>query len=376
MFAPLLLPIFGLLIYLWRLYGNWQRLITGIKVSLVLLAILLFLTATLTALLALGAVFEGVNAQAAIQTNAFLSSLRAPGFQELISEGIARRLHTPGTLLTLMPIMIMVIALLWPQSIARSVDTDLQTFSKAHTFALLLTLLGAALVLIPEFFYLRDFFGYRINTIFKFYFLAWVVWSVAAAFGMIVVWSRVNGISGAVFKTISITVLMLALLYPVMGLWSKTNAFNPRQWGLDGTAYLMRRKPDEAAAMQWLREAPIGIVAESVGGSYSAHARYATHSGQPTVLGWVGHEQQWRGGFDQIGSREDDIARLYCSRDWRETRSILKQYDIRYIVVGRLERVTYVPGSRSCATGLNEAKFTHHLTPVFQQGNISIYEVP
>jgi YYY domain-containing protein len=376
MFAPLLLPIFGLLIYLWRLYGNTRRLITGIKVSLILLAILLMVTVTLTALLTVGAVFEGVNAKAAIQANTFLHSLKAPGFQELISEGIARRLHTPGTLLTLMPIMIMVIALLWPQRTAQSMDRDLQSFSNADSFALMLTLLGVALVLIPEFFYLRDFFGYRINTIFKFYFLAWIVWSVAAAYGVIVVWSRVNGISGVIFKTISFTVLMLALLYPAMGLWSKTNAFNPRHWELDGTKHLIRRDPDEAAAMQWLREAPIGIVAESVGGSYSAHARFATHSGQPTVLGWVGHEQQWRGGFDKIGSREDDIARLYCSRDWRETRSILKQYDIRYIVVGGLERKTYVPASRSCVTGLNEAKFSLHLTPAFQQGNISIYEVP
>jgi uncharacterized membrane protein len=161
-----------------------------------------------------------------------------------------------------------------------------------------------------------------------------------------------------------------------MGIWLKTNAFNPRQWELDGTTFLTRRNPDEAAAIQWLLEAPVGIMAESIGGSYTAHARFATHSGQPTVLGWVGHEQQWRGGFKEIGSREDDITRLYCSSNWLETRSIMKQYDIRYIVVGKLERTTYMPAKRSCPTGLNEAKFIHYLTLAFQQGEISIYETP
>jgi YYY domain-containing protein len=373
-FAPLLIPIFGLLIYLWKKYGDRLRLVTGFKVSLVLLSALLLVMIVLTALLARGALIEGENGQIYAITKAYLDSLQAPGLKEAISEGIARRISTPGTLLTILPIIITVTALLWPRHPDRSATTVLQAFSKAHTFALLLTLMGAVLVLIPEFFYLRDFFGYRINTIFKLYFMAWVLWSVAAAYGLIVVWKNVKGISGAIFKTISISVLVLALLYPIMSIWSRTNAFNPRQWELDGTAHLKRRNQDEAAAINWLQEAPVGIVAESIGRSYSKHARFSTHSGHPTVLGWIGHERQWRGGFEEMGSREDDIARLFCSRDWQETHTILKRYGIRYIVVGSLERTTYKPGTRSCKTGLNEKKFIKHLTPVFQQGKITIYE--
>jgi hypothetical protein len=55
--------------------------------------------------------------------------------------------------------------------------------SSADLFALLLILLGALLVLFPELFYLRDQFGWRINTIFKFYYQAWLLWGVAAAYG-------------------------------------------------------------------------------------------------------------------------------------------------------------------------------------------------
>jgi uncharacterized membrane protein len=145
---------------------------------------------------------------------------------------------------------------------------------------------------------------------------------------------------------------------------------------LDGTAHITRYNPDEAAAMQWLWRAPLAVVAESVGGSYSVHARMSTHSGQPTVLGWVGHEHQWRGGFDEMGSREGDISRLYCAANWPEAQSIIDQYGIRYIVIGNLERSTYAAGSLNCPSGLSEGKFQRYLEPAFQQGSVTIYEVP
>ena len=36
----------------------------------------------------------------------------------------------------------------------------------------------------PEFLYLKDNFGVRINTVFKFYYQAWALWSLAAAYGV------------------------------------------------------------------------------------------------------------------------------------------------------------------------------------------------
>ena len=67
-------------------------------------------------------------------------------------------------------------------------------------------------------------------------------------------------------------------------------------WTLDGADYRYRDNSDEMSAIEWLRTAPYGIVAEAIGGSYSEYARVSTYSGQPTVLGWQGHESQWRGG--------------------------------------------------------------------------------
>jgi uncharacterized membrane protein len=100
----------------------------------------------------------------------------------------------------------------------------------------------------------------------------------------------------------------------------------------------------------------------------------ASYSGQPTVLGWDFHEVQWRGGSEEIGSRRGDIERLYCTRNWQEAQEILNQYDIRYIVVGDLERSAYAANESSCPTGVNEGKFTRYLEAVFTQGTMTIYE--
>ena len=116
---------------------------------------------------------------------------------------------------------------------------------------------------------------------------------------------------------------------------------------------------------------------KSVGGSYSAHARMSTHSGQPTVLGWVGHEHQWRGGFEEMGHAEKSISLVFiCAANWLEIQPIIDQYDIQYIVIGNLERTTYAAGSANCPSGLSEGKFQRYLEPVFQQGSVTIYQIP
>lgn len=90
------------------------------------------------------------------------------------------------------------------------------------------------------------------------------------------------------------------------------------------------------------------------------------YTGLQTVLGWPGHEAQWRGSYTPQGSRREDITRLYTTVRWEEAQAIIQQYNIRYIFIGSLERI--IPA--------NEEKFTLFLKPVFQKGNTIIYEVP
>jgi uncharacterized membrane protein len=184
----------------------------------------------------------------------------------------------------------------------------------------------------------------------------------------------------------------MALVYPVLGLLTKTNNFqipaykdalkaareggdpSPSQtaaqvWTLDGGAFFDRVYPDDMAAAAWLRNAPYGVIVEAskLDASYSDFSRFSTYSGLPTVLGWPMHEGQWRGTYVPQGTRQDDIRLLYETSNWEEAQAILSQYGIRYVCIGTLERNTY---------HLNESKFQIHLTPDFQQGQVVIYEVP
>lgn len=238
-------------------------------------------------------------------------------------------------------------------------------------FVLLVVLLGTLLVLTPEFIFLRDQFFYRINTIFKFYFQAWQLWGIAASYGAAVLLLKLRRVWGVIFRLGFLALMVMALTYPVLGFWDKTHGFNPPGGlTLDGGAYVRNSSPAEWAAIQWLQNAPLAVMVEALPlpgdyGDYSEYSRVSEYSGQPTVLGWVGHELQWRGGGTEIGTRQTDIQQLYATNDWNTAQAILNKYDIRYVYLGSRERSTY---------HLNETKFKRFLTPVFQQGDVVIYE--
>ncbi|MHB1355163.1 MAG: DUF2298 domain-containing protein [Anaerolineae bacterium] len=244
----------------------------------------------------------------------------------------------------------------------------------SRLFALLLTLLGFGLTLVVELIFLRDTFGTRMNTVFKFYYQAWVLLGLAAVFGLYLLverwraantWEKVR--QGVWLGTLGL-VLAGGLLYTVMSTISKVNAFTGSPT-LDGTRFLVDQAPDDAAAIAWLNaNAPLGaVLVEASGDQYSEYNRLSAYSGIPTLLGWGGHELQWRGSYDIPSVREKDIITIYSSTDLAVTRDLLQQYEVTYVVLGPLERKKYGLGS------ISEIKFDQLLTRVYQRGAIIIY---
>jgi uncharacterized membrane protein len=276
-----------------------------------------------------------------------------------LADTMLRRLRYIGGLLTLLGLLIPALSFLF-----RSDKND------SSSFILLMVGLAVLLILGPDFLYLRDNFGYRINTVFKFYYQAWILLSLAAAFGLAVMWSRLRGLSSTIFTIVMILVIGAGLVYPAFALPNKTDNFkadHPEQRTLNGEAYLASSMPDDYQAIQFMKQLDQGVVAEAAKEtSYSEYARISTFTGLPAVLGWPNHENQWRDHALQ-GSRLEDMQTLYTSPDWVTTEDIIKRYNIRYIVVGNLERQTYQ---------VNEEKFNRFLKPIFQQGSITVYEVP
>lgn len=344
MWGTLFLPLFAYLTYLWRTRtaADWRAgAYTALGIVLVLLV----------AMFALGLIAWRLRPELVLP----IVQAQGRDVAGFIQDSMLRRLSYIGGLLTLLALLIPAVAFLFRSEMGSS------------SFVLLMIALGALLIIGPDFLYLRDNFGTRINTIFKFYYQAWIVLSLAAAYGVIVLFNRLRNAALAAFSALFALVLVVGLTYPVLSLPDKTNNFNPPfGYTLDDFDRVGRENPDEAAAIEWLRSAPDGVVAEAVGGAYSSYARISIYTGLPTVLGWGNHEGQWRDPALQ-GSRESDIETLYTINDWGTTQQIIDRYGIRYVYVGNLERSTY---------RVNEEKFNRFLNLVFQQGGVSIYEVP
>jgi len=204
------------------------------------------------------------------------------------------------------------------------------------------------------------------NTVFKFYFSAWILWGLAAAFACVELWPRRFRFP-EVAKALVLVPLGLGLVYPLTATGTKTNGFDPIGGRtLDGSDYLAGQSAADYDAIQWInRSLPEGVVAEAIGGSYSQYARVSTHTGLPTVLGWGGHEVQWRGNADLQGSRQGDIQRLYETTNWDEAADLLDKYGIDYVYVGPLEVSTY--------PRLNEDKFDAFMDKIFDNGMVRIY---
>ena len=344
MWGTLFIPLFAYLLYMWRSRkpADWRAgLFAGLGIVVVLL-ILMFAIGLIAWRLRPDLVQPILDGQG-----------RTAGV--FIADSLARRLSYIGGLFTLLALLITALAFLF------------RSDRHSPAFVLLLITLGTLLILGPDFLYLRDNFGYRINTIFKFYYQAWIVLSLAAAYGVAVLLNRLRGVASVVFRLVFVLVLIAGLTYPVLSVLNKTNGFNPPfGFTLDDFDRVQRENPDEAAAIRWLQSAPDGIVAEAVGGPYSNYARMSIYTGLPTVLGWGNHEGQWRDQSLQ-GSRQQDIESLYTSNDWAVTQEIIDRYNIRYIYVGNLERNTY---------RVNEEKLNSFLRPVFRQGSATVYEAP
>lgn len=384
MFGVLLVPIFfGVLaVYqnsLTRIpftkgIRNSVFLILGFWIAMLLFGLLIVITQGFAAGVFSGK-FEALISSAAGQ---FFSLQGSASLRDLLLDSTIKRIIAPGGWLTIAALLALIWAgILWLRKSEHTVEYPASTnhhhgdghliSSDSFPFVLLLIAVGTGLTLFPEFFYLRDQFGWRMNTIFKFYYQTWILWSMAAAVCCYLIWHYSKNTIRWIGSLLVMVSIFAGLLYPYFGMYFRFRNLDSRNITLDGNAHITAENPDEVEAINFLRAAPYGIVAEAIGGSYSGYARISTQTGLVTVLGWPGHESQWRGGAKEIGSREDDIKRLYQSKDWQETLGILQKYNIRYIYLGGMEKNLY---------RVNEAKFQTFLIPAFRNKSVVIYEIP
>jgi YYY domain-containing protein len=246
---------------------------------------------------------------------------------------------------------------------AASVERSLTSVSG---FVLLLLATGALLVLGVELVYIKDHFGTRMNTVFKFYFQAWILWSIGGAYAL-ATFIRRGGAGRSVAVAVAAILICAGLIYPTLAI-PKRAGEQGDEVTLDGATYLARGRAGDYAAIAWLNEhvSDAPVILEAPGGGYVYEGRVSAHTGLPTVLGWAGHEHQWRGSYDEQSRRQADIETMYSSVDVEEVLTLLDKYDIRYVYVGPLERERYP------VEGL--AKFAGMMDTVYESGGVVIYK--
>ena len=267
----------------------------------------------------------------------------------------------------------------------------------ATAFPLLLAALAFYLMVGTELFYNVDRFGggfRRMNTVFKTYYQAWLLLGIVGSYGLYYLWAARSSVQwslrlgrfavgpiltarflrgGRFLWAGAVAVLLVAsFYYPVGAVLDRTGILREGHTlddnTLDGLAFLQQSAPGEYAAIRWLRDdAPWGRMVEAVGDDYSEFARISSSTGLPTVLGWKGHELQWRNSSAPFEGREDDVRAIYSSGDPLEVRRLLEAYGVRYVYLGSRERRTY--------GGENLVDFGEFLRTAFEQDGVIVYEM-
>ena len=230
-------------------------------------------------------------------------------------------------------------------------------------FATVLAVLGLGLIIGSEFLFIRDFFNNRGNTVFKLYYQAWILLAAASAFAVYYWLSTIQSRTGwratfsYVWAAAFVLLLIGSLYYPLAA--AKTKPDTPYAGPtLDGLSFVQQNRPAEYDAIAWLKQnaSPDAAIVEAVG-EWSDWGLISRSTGLPTIVNWLGHQKQWRGGWEKFDADKPDVSRalrdkyfddrtaeverIYTTLDPAEAQVILYKYDIDYVYIGQRERDKY-----------------------------------
>ncbi|MBC7877548.1 MAG: glycosyltransferase family 39 protein [Anaerolineales bacterium] len=233
----------------------------------------------------------------------------------------------------------------------------------------------------------------RMNTVFKLYLQAWILLAVsaAAAFGWLfnifpfwrLRWRTIFQVglyalfAGAFLFTITATTDKMT---------DRMNPLTPRT--LDGITFMKYSQhwdgqpmelSEDYDAIRWLQDNVEGspVIVEANCTEYRWCTRMTIYTGLPGIVGWNFHQRQQRGPASiTVQQRVDEIGTFYTTIDIELARRFLKKYQVKYIIVGQLERNVY-PALEGVPDGL--AKFEQfegeYWKTVYHDKHTTIYEV-
>lgn len=230
-------------------------------------------------------------------------------------------------------------------------------------FIFVLFSFGIFLVLIPEFFYVKDIYPahFRANTMFKMEYQAFIMMGIASAYALFVISRHKNK-----FTTLRKLIWFVPFLFVAVYLFYAAPSYYgqlSRTPELNGIAWLRNEHADSAEIVEYINTHITGqpVILEAQGDSYTDFNHISAYTGLPTVAGWWVHEWLWRGDANVVGDRIPDIQTIYQSSDSAQVKSLLAKYRVEYVIVSSLERQKY--------TELQDAKFEKLGRKIFESSN-------
>ena len=205
----------------------------------------------------------------------------------------------------------------------------------------------------------------RFNTVFKFGVQSWVLLGISAAAALC--WLLVElgkWLPGwrTLWQGVAILLVAGAALVLVVGgadkIRDRMAAAAPHT--LDSMTYMAYARYSEYGvdmdlsqdyrAIQWMQAnvpgSPVIVEAAPAGVQYAWLGRFSIYTGLPDVVGWEWHEEQQRVlDTATVVARGKEEDAFYTTTDLSSVQSFISKYNVRYIIVGQLERAKYAPGA-------------------------------
>lgn len=198
---------------------------------------------------------------------------------------------------------------------------------------------GIFLIAMPEIIYFKDIYNVtpRANTVFKFTYQAFVLFSILGGGVVVSLFNRRRWILGLTSFVLS-TIL---LLYPFTAYPNFYLNFKD-YYGLDGERWIVSKMPENYEVIEYLRiNRNDKNLLEYPGTSFSKNNSVSVFSGVPSVVGWKWHEWLWRNSEEVVYKRVEEVRKIYETTDKNEAISIINKYKIGWVLVGPDERENY-----------------------------------
>lgn len=229
---------------------------------------------------------------------------------------------------------------------------DIKKEKEKFNFPLLLFFYATFLILIPEFFYMKDIYPahFRANTMFKMGYQAFIMMAIASSFVFSFAKQQRKKLASILYFIIFGITFFFVSIYPGFAIPSYYGKMNKTPQ-LDGSKWLKEFYPEYQEIIDYLNKNVKNQVTilEAQGDSYTDFNLVSSYTGLPTVAGWWVHEWLWRGTPEAVGKLIPEIQTIYETNDENLTKSLIKKFKIKYVIIGPNEKNKY--------KNLNEEKF-------------------